>query len=366
MYNNIVGVLLLLCLLLPGCKGVCQTTLPFHAQIINDTSSLCTWKCVQGYFKSKQQCRPCSPRFACHTGWRFNPCSDAADALCTMCDPPKEGERYTSDDNINSNCSSVGCIPGYTTTAAGCRPCEKGFYCSSGDNIQTCGANCTTLGVGVSNSLECMSTIHQAAEAVFSISSLVSFSRGKAPNQTTSCPILDSMLSSWIQYGTFSGCSLQFSNDIMGIIQCKAGIAPCVAGQYMQWLALVIHAHENDIRTLVKDCLKLPLLVMGTPLIQNSQVGNAQYAGWKTLQHRPSSPPRLAYESQTWGRKKTEALTTLMWAATVCLFLLLIFICGCSLGCRRIQHRHGVDALYKALNYNHHHHHHHHHAQSLV
>ena len=45
----------------------------------------------------------------------------------------------------------------------------------------------------------------------------------------------------------------------------------------MQWLALVIHVHENDIRTLVKDCLKLPLLVMGTPLIQNSQVGNVLF-----------------------------------------------------------------------------------------
>ena len=377
--SSLLLLLLLLCEKRGQASSSCMQELPLHAvTIINST--LCAWECNAGYYRTKPggssraTCRHCAgggmwQPCTAMPGWYLQPCSANENAKCVPCPPlSREGQTYTNTNNNNntaSACQSIGCMDGYypatttTNTSLTCKPCERGFYCRQGGREQ-CGSNCTTVARTATNVLECEISLG-IPTTVFSISALISLpSSVKTINQTVACPLLESTIISWAQYGYFSGCLISFSaatsssamTTIMGTLICETSVAPCIAGQYTQWLTQLLKTHDADIHRLVRECIGVSNIFLGTAIIQKNSPGTSTtrvIISWPSLNNIIQQPPMLVYEQQRWGKKKSEALSMFMWVAAACFSLLLILMAGCGLMCFKIKRKHGITALYDKL-----------------
>ena len=339
--------------------GACLSKLPLHASTTNLTAAAAgaaaadgcpIWECDTGYYKTntaRSTCRICTTTLACPVGWYVKPCAPDADAECVRC-PDVAGGRYTA---LSNNCSATECVDGfyYNRSASACVPCERGFYCQA-SSVQACGPNCTIDTIGAASMLEC-SSIDPAAGAGFSITYILSLPQTRTAINLTSntCTQIDLQMAAWIKYGTFYGCHIDFTTDIMGTIVCQVSCAPCAAGPYMYWLIEQVHSAANVeaiSKTAREACLlNRPDLSVGAPIVQtSSSIGlvdnnNKQQLALMALalannkdKHGRVSVP-LVYASQPWGTRKTMVLNLLGGVSVACVALLLTCMCFCTLAC---------------------------------
>ena len=330
--------------------SACLSQAPLHAQI-NTTMANCTWTCDVGFYRTIDTCRMCSTYFyyyqnvargystqdflLCDKGQYLRDCTRDQDAKCVPC--PQQwslasGKIYTE----QNNCEKTECRNGFlkNNTQSDCLPCAKGYYCLQGKAPQQCSAECTTLTPGASHILECKG--HDMA--AFSITHVLflppslTFSLAAASCRTT----LDPQVISWITYGTFLGCSVQFPNSpTIGVLQCDVAISSCVAGPYIEWLKTLFLARQTTIRTMLQMCLQRTDLIVGSmhiePLLANA---NADKTSAATNQSMASpymqTHETLYYEHQQGGTRRNEVANALGIVASACLALLCLLMATCG------------------------------------
>ena len=356
--------------------GGCLSQLPMHATTNN--TAACLWECDAGFYKTDtllSTCRPCAPVEACAIGWQLRPCAANADAACVPCPalPLESGKMYFASTTMGcDNNGTTICREGfysYYNNDGACRPCEKGFYCEqSAPHPQQCGVNCTIPNEGASNILECQQPSQQQPneDAGFAITFMLSLPQSRAtalviPKNLTTCPELDTQMQGWVKYGTFYGCFLSMTTTMGGTLACQVSAAPCIAGQYMQWLAQLSHRQFNAISAIIRNsCLPTADWVIGVPLVQsNSNYNNLlrQQQLAKMMVVAANSDPHkvmsaaamLVFAKQPWGVRKTLVLNMLGGVVAVVFALLLLLLCFCGLACFRIRTKRIMATLYEKL-----------------